>query len=74
MITILGSSDDALLRSISEKRADLLNIASACGMTSDRTVSESRELDMLIAIYQRVQLDLLMRKKRNNDSEEYTLT
>ncbi len=74
MITILGTDDVELLRSISEKRTVLFRMAERYGMTSNRTVLESRELDVLIAIYQRVQMDMLKKKRKRVQSRTYPLS
>ncbi|MFD2617314.1 aspartyl-phosphate phosphatase Spo0E family protein [Terrilactibacillus laevilacticus] len=45
--------EDELLTSISKKRQELIEVAETCGIKNQKTVKQSKELDVLINLYQR---------------------
>ncbi|MTT33158.1 Spo0E family sporulation regulatory protein-aspartic acid phosphatase [Terrilactibacillus sp. BCM23-1] len=45
--------EDELLTSISKKRKELIEVAETCGIKNQETVKQSKELDILINLYQK---------------------
>ncbi|TCP19977.1 Spo0E like sporulation regulatory protein [Scopulibacillus darangshiensis] len=58
MIQIEGTNEHALLKSISRKREEMIQVASLRGIKNKETVMQSKELDMLIILYQRHMLKI----------------
>lgn len=58
MIQISGTRKEELLSSISKKRAEMIKVASSLGIKSRETIMQSKELDLLINMYQRQMLNL----------------